>query len=157
TDVYPSLVMINPHIPGLEAVRQDGRSSASTLWKVVIGGKEDQYQSAIKIDSGGFDVVYDLGGDGRHQIAAAIVNEHGDGSALLVLFDAATGARIAEAGDERIVSADDLDGDGVPEILLKSESRLRMAHLRGRELIETWRSDRVEPLSHALPAEGSLA
>src|SRR5262249_49592865 len=79
-DPNPSLVMINPHLPGLEAVRQDGRSRASRLWKVVVGGREDQYQSAIRIAPGAPDVVADLDGDGRFEALASITNEHGDRS-----------------------------------------------------------------------------
>src|SRR5207248_8531167 len=77
-DAHPALVMINPHIPGLKAVRQDGRSQAATLWKVVVGEKEDQYQVAVRIEPGGPDVVSDLDGDGRSEVLATITNEHGD-------------------------------------------------------------------------------
>src|SRR5262249_58328067 len=47
SDPRPSLVMINPHLPGLEAVRQDGQSQATRIWKVVIGGTGGPYQSAV--------------------------------------------------------------------------------------------------------------
>jgi hypothetical protein len=155
-DRYPTLVMINPHIPGLEAVRQDGRSRATTLWKVVVGGKEDQYQSAIRIVPGGPDVVSDLDGDGRHEVVASITNEHGDRSQHLVVFDASTGMRLAEAGDERIVSVDDLDGDGRPEVLLQGPARLRVARWAGHRFVELWRGDGVEALVRSLPPEGRL-
>src|SRR5262249_35587893 len=93
TDPHPALVTTNPHIPGLKAVTQDGRSRAETLWKVVVGAKEDQYQSAIRIGPGGPDVVSDLDADGRYEVLASIANEHGDRSQHLVVFDAATGGR----------------------------------------------------------------
>jgi hypothetical protein len=156
TDRYPSLVMINPHLPGLKAVRQDGRSRAATLWKVVVGGKEDQYQSAVRILPGGPDIVYDLDGDGRYEVSASITNEHGDRFQHLVVFDASTGRRLAEIGDSRILSVDDLDGDGRPEVLLQEASRLRLAHWNGSGFIELWSGDRVEPLFRPLPAEGCL-
>jgi hypothetical protein len=156
-DPNPALVMINPHIPGLKAVRQDGRSRAETAWKVVVGEKEDQYQSAVKIGPGGTDVVSDLDGDGRYEVLASITNERGDRLQRLVVFDAATGERLAEAGDERVVSVDDLDGDGRPEILLQASGRLRLAHWDGRGFIELWHGDRVDPLVRPLPDEGSLA
>jgi hypothetical protein len=91
SDLRPSLVMINPHLPGLEAVRQEGRSQATRIWKVVIGGKEDQYQSTIRIAPGGADVAADLDADGRYELLASIMNEHGDRKQHLVIFDAATG------------------------------------------------------------------
>ena len=131
-DRYPALVMINPHLPGLEAVRQDGKSEASRLWKVVVGGKEDQYQSAVRITPGGPDVVSDLDGDGRPEVLTSITNEHGDQLQHLVVFDAATGRRLAEAGDEHALSVDDLDGDGRPEILFRDATRLRLAHWVGK-------------------------
>jgi len=155
-DPHPSLVMINPHLPGLEAVRQDGRTRASALWKVVVGGTEDQYQAAVRIMAGGPDVVADLGGDGRYEVLALITNEHGDRAQHLVIFDASTGRRLAEVGDERIVSVDDLDGDGRPEVLLQQGSGLRLARWNGGGLIELWRGDRVEPLIRPLPSEGGL-
>jgi outer membrane protein assembly factor BamB len=156
-DAHPSLVMINPHIPGLEAVRQDGRSRASRLWKAVVGEKEDQYQSAIQIAPGATDVVADLDGDGRYEVLASITNEHGDGSRHLVVFDASNGARLAESGDERIVSIDDLDGDGAREVMLSGSGRLRVARWNNRGFGELWRGDGVEPLVRPLPPEGSLS
>lgn len=156
-DSCPALVMINPHIPGLEAVRQDGRSGASTLWRVVVGGKEDQYQSAIRIAPGGSDAVSDLDGDGRFEILASITNEHGDRSAHLVVFDATTGGRLAETGDERILAVDDLDGDGRPEVLLYGSKRLQIAHWDGHGFVALWRGDGVEPLVRPLPSEGTLS
>jgi outer membrane protein assembly factor BamB len=157
TDPHPALVMINPHIPGLRAVRQDGQTRAETLWTVVVGGKEDQYQSAVRIGPGGPDVVSDLDGDGRYEVLASITNEHGDRSTHLVVYDAATGRRLAEAGEERVLAVDDLDGDGRPEVVLRSGSRLRLARWDGRGLVEFWRGDGVEPLVRPLPAEGNLA
>ena len=43
----PSLIMINPMIPGVQLVTQDGKTAASR-WKRVIGGVEDQYQSRVE-------------------------------------------------------------------------------------------------------------
>jgi outer membrane protein assembly factor BamB len=156
-DRNPALVMINPHLPGLEAVRQDGKLQASRLWKVVVGGKEDQYQSAIRITPGGPDVVADLDGDGRPEVLASITNEHGDGLPHLVVFDAATGRRLVEAGNELALSVDDLDGDGRPEVLLRDAKGLRLAHWEGNRFRELWRGDRVEPLLEPLPSEGTLS
>ena len=82
-DAHPALVMINPMIPGLRAVRLDGKTRAETLWKVVVGPLEDQYQPAVRIAPGGSDVAYDLTGDGRHVLAASITNERGDGKQRL--------------------------------------------------------------------------
>ena len=88
---------------------------------------------------------------------ASITNEHGDRSQHLVVFDASTGRRLAEAGDERILSVDDLDGDGRPEVLLQGAGRLRLAHWDGRRLQRAlagrWR--RAAP--PAAPRRGSLS
>jgi hypothetical protein len=156
-DRYPALVMINPHLPGLEAVRQDGKSEASRLWKVIVGGKEDQYQSAIRITPGGADVVSDLDSDGRPEVLASITNEHGDGLQHLVVFDGATGRRLVEAGDERALSVDDLDGDGRPEVLLRDGSKLRLVHWERNDFRELWRGDRVDPVLRPQPTEGALS
>jgi outer membrane protein assembly factor BamB len=149
--------MINPHLPGLQAVRQDGRSQATTIWRVVVGGKEDQYQSTIRIAPGGADVAADLDADGRYELLASITNEHGDRKQHLVIFDAATGKRLLESGDERVVSVDDLDGDGSPEVVLQGAARMRLAHWVNDRLAEVWHGDGVEPLLRPIPAEGSLS
>src|SRR5205807_3470235 len=130
-DAHPALVMINPKIPGLRAVRLDGKTRAETLWKVVVGPLEDQYQPAVRITPGGSDVAYDLTGDGRHVLAASITNERGDGKQRLALFDARTGKRLWEGGDARILSADDLDGDGKPETVPQEGAELRIARWNG--------------------------
>ncbi len=155
-DPYPALVMINPHLPGLKAVRQDGKSRATTLWKVVVGGAEDQYQVGVRIRPGGPDVVADLDGDRRYEIIATIIGEHGDRSRHLVVFDAATGRRLAETGDARILAVGDLDGDGRPEILLQEAGRLRLARWDRGGFVELWGGNRIEPMLRPLPAEGSL-
>ena len=56
--------MINPNLPGLKAVGQDGKTKASELWKVVIGGTEDQYQNRVSLAPAGPVLVYDLENDG---------------------------------------------------------------------------------------------
>ena len=97
----PALVMINPHLPGLKAVRQDGRTQATVLWKVVVGEKEDQYQSAIRIAPGGrmssptSTATAGTRSWRRSRTSTATARKH------LVVFDASTGRRMAEAGDER--------------------------------------------------------
>ena len=79
-DTCPALVMINPSLPGLKAVAQDGKTFARELWKVVIGGKEDQYQKHVTVAPAGTSLVYDLDNDGRCLILVSIKNEHGDGA-----------------------------------------------------------------------------
>src|SRR5207253_6303392 len=116
-DASPALVMINPHLPGLKAVSQDGKTFARELWKVVIGAKEDQYQKNVTIAPAGPGLVYDLENDGRYQVLASIKNEHGDGKTHLVVFDARTGKRLAELPDAEVLAVDDLDDDGRPEVL----------------------------------------
>src|SRR5205807_2328558 len=61
-DAHPALVMINPKIPGLRAVRLDGKTRAETLWKVVVGPLEDQYQPAVRITPGGSADLWRRGG-----------------------------------------------------------------------------------------------
>ena len=158
TDPHPSLVMINPHIPGLEAVRQDGRSRASTLWKVVVGEKEDQYQSAVRIAPGGPDVVYDLDGDGRYELLAVDHQRaRRPASSTSSSSTPRPASALAEAGDERVLSVDDLDGDGQPEVLLQAAARCGWRAGTASGFIELWRGDGVEPLVRPLPSEGDLS
>ena len=155
-DRYPALVMINPHLPGLEAVRQDGKSETSRLWKAVVGGKEDQYQAAIRITPGGADVVADLDGDGRPEVLASITNEHGDQLQHLVVFDAGTGRRLAEAGDERSQSrSTTLTATAGPKCCFETPRGCDWLTGRGMSFREIWRGDRVDPLLRPLALRGS--
>lgn len=155
-DTHPSLVMINPMIPGLRAVRLDGKTRAETLWKVVVGPLEDQYQPAVKIAPAGSDVAYNMKGDGRYQLAASVANERGDGKQHLLLFDALTGARLWEGPDARILSVDDLDGDGKPEVVLQEGPELRIARWTGSGFQDLWRKEGVTPLLRPLAREEDL-
>src|SRR5207302_1211890 len=81
----------NPSLPGLKAVRQDGKTFARELWRVVVGGQEDQYQKRVTVVPAGTSLVYDLDNDGHYLVLASIRNEHGDGATHLVVLDARTG------------------------------------------------------------------
>lgn len=153
-DKHPSLAMINPSIPGFKGVRTDGRTHVTQMWKDVVGGKEDQYQGAVRIVPGGADVVYDLDGDGRYEIIAAVTNEHGDEKTQLTILDATNGKRLAEVGDLKIISVDDLDGDGKPETILQDQTGFRIARWTGKTFETVWQKAGVEPLIESLPPEG---
>jgi hypothetical protein len=155
-DRCPTLVMINPFIPGLKAVRQDGKTTARELWKVVIGPREDQYQGRVTIAPAGPGLIYDLEGTGRYLVLASIKNEHGDGKGHLVAFDARTGRRLAELADARVLAADDLDGDGKLEVLLRRGTELLIARWKAGTFETLWRGKDVLPLLRPPPDEGDL-
>src|SRR5438132_1861049 len=137
-DACPALVMLNPSLPGLKAVCQDGKTFARDLWKVVVGGKEDQYQKRVTVAPAGTGLVYDLDNDGRYLVLASITNEHGDGATHLVVFDARTGRRLAELPDAQVLAADDLDGDGKQELLLRRGSDLSICRWQAGDLQTVW-------------------
>jgi hypothetical protein len=155
-DRCPALVMINPHLPGLKAVRQDGKTSASELWKVVVGGREDQYQKQVTVAPAGPGLVYDLDNDGRYLVLASIKNEHADGQGHLVVFDARTGRRLAELPDAQVLAVDDLDGDGKPEVLLRRGAELHITRWQSGDLQTVWHEADVQPVLQPLPGEGDL-
>lgn len=155
-DPCPALVMINPSLPGLRAVQQDGKTFARELWKCVVGGKEDQYQKRVTITPAGSALAYDLGRDGQYQILTHIHNEHGDGQSRLVIFDARTGRRLAEMPDAEILSVDDLDGDGKPEVLLRQDHQLVITHWMSGEFQTLWQGTDVAPVLRPLGSEGDL-
>jgi hypothetical protein len=155
-DACPALVMINPHLPGLRAVSQDGKTFARELWKVVVGGKEDQYQRRITISTAGPGLVCDLENDGRFQILAAIKNEHGDGMPHLVVFEARTGKRLAELPGAEVLAVDDLDGDGRPEVLLRRGKELHIARWKAGDFHSVYRGLDVSAVLRPLPSEGDL-
>jgi hypothetical protein len=155
-DHCPALVMINPFLPGLKAVCQDGKSNAKELWKVVVGGREDQYQKRITITPAAPGLVYDLENDGHYLVLASIKNEHGDGQGHLVVFDSRTGDRLAELSDAQVLAVDDLDGDGKPEILLRRGSELHIARWKSGELQTIWHEADVLPILRPIPSEGDL-
>jgi hypothetical protein len=155
-DACPALVMINPHLPGLRAVRQDGKTFARELWKVVVGGKEDQYQKHVTIAPAGPDLVYDLENDGRFQVLASIKNEHGDGKTHLVVFEARTGKRLAELPETEVLAVDDLDGDGKPEVLFRRGKELHIARWEAEDFHSVYQGLDVSPVSRPLPSEGDI-
>lgn len=155
-DAYPALVMINPSLPGLKAICQDGRTFARELWKVVIGGQEDQYQRRVTLAPAGTSLVYDPDGDGRYLVFVSISNEHGNGETQLVIFDALTGGRIAELPDAQVLAADDFDGDGKQELLLRRGASLQIARWKESSLQIVWEEENVQPVLHTLSPEGDL-
>ena len=151
----PSLLMINPHLPGLKVVDQDG-TTAVERWRVVVG-VEDQYQSQVKIEAGAPDPFADLDGDGQIEIMAAITNEHGDGRTWLAVFGADRGQRRFEAPQLRVLGFEDLDGDGRLEVfLLQADGVLRLANWDGAQFVDRWRGRRAEPLFQPAPLEQDL-
>jgi hypothetical protein len=156
SDACPALVMINPSLPGLKAVSQDGKSFARDLWKVVIGGKEDQYQTRVTVVPAGTSLVYDLDNDGRYLVLASVHNERGDGTTRLAAFDARTGRRLAELPDAAVLAADDLDGDGKQELLLRRGDRLLISRWNAGELQTVWEQAGVLPVLRPLPPGGDL-
>jgi hypothetical protein len=152
----PSLLMINPMIPGVQVVTQDGKT-AHSKWKRVIGESENQYQSKLAIDRGAPDPFVDLDGDGDCEILVAVKNEHGDDKVHLVVFEASDGERVYDAPDQTVLTVDELDGRGPPEILLREgENRLRICHWNGTTFVDRWQGDNVTPLIVPAPAEGQL-
>jgi len=153
----PALLMINPHLPGLKVVTQDGMT-AQEKWKVVVGPREDQYQTQVKISGGAPDPFIDLDGDGEIEILATVTNEHGDGKPYLVIFGADQGQRRFEAPDLKVLAAEDLDGDGRREVFLQQgDGLLRLAHWTGQQFVDRWQGTGVEPLFQPPPPERDLA
>jgi hypothetical protein len=155
-DACPALVMINQSLPGLKAVTQDGKTFARELWKVVIGGAEDQYQKLVTVAPAGTSLVYDLTGDGQHLVLASIKNERGDGETRLVVFDARTGERLADLPGAEVLAADDLDGDGRQELLFRRGSELHIGRWDEGDLKTIWQQADVVPVLRALPPGGDL-
>ncbi|HAB19528.1 MAG TPA: VCBS repeat-containing protein [Verrucomicrobiota bacterium] len=133
----PSLLMINPHIPGLEVISWDGAKAART-WKVLTGPEENQYQQQVQIREALPDPFLDLNNDGRLEILALITNEHGDGQARLAIFDAITGSRLLDQPGIVILAVDELDGDGIPEVVLQEGTKLCLANWDGHRLNDRW-------------------
>jgi len=127
----PSLLMINPMIPGVQVVTQDGKTARSK-WKRLVGDAEDQYQTKVKIDRAAPDPFIDLDGDGEIEILAAVTNEHADEKVHLVIFGANEGERVYDEADQTVLTVDDFDGVDPPEILLREgKSSLRICNWTG--------------------------
>ncbi|MEO2034037.1 MAG: VCBS repeat-containing protein [Planctomycetaceae bacterium] len=151
----PSLLMINPMIPGVQVVTQDGETARSK-WKRLVGDTEDQYQSKVKIDRAAPDPFIDLDGDGEIEILAAVTNEHADGKVHLVIFGADEGERVYDESDQTVLTVDDLDGVDPPEVLLRDRSSLRICNWIGNHFVDRWRGENVTPLMTPAPPEGGL-
>ncbi len=152
----PALLLISPHIPGVEVVRQDGKGNSSILWKKAVYAREDQYQTDVKIRPGAPNPFMDLDGDGQLEIMASVTNEHKDDKARLVIFDADNGERLFDEPDISILGVDDLDGDGKPEVLLKSGEALSVANWKGNTFVTRWKAKNAEPMLTPAPPEKDL-
>lgn len=155
-DPCPALVMINPSLPGLKAVALDGKTFARELWKVVIGGAEDQYQKLVTVTPAGSNLVYDLNNEGQYLVLVLIKNEHGDGETRLVAFDSRSGRRLAEMPAADILAADDLDGDGRQELLFRRGTTLHVGRWEANMLTTIWQQADVVPVLRDLPLGGDL-
>ena len=90
--------------------------------------------------------------NGRYELCKRhIKNEHGDGKKHLVIFDARTGQRLQELPDAEVLSADDLDGDGKPELLLRRGAELHIAQWKSGSLQTVWHEPNVSPVLHVPP------
>ena len=153
----PSLLMINRSIPGVEVITQDGKT-ATRKWKAIVGPAEDQYQPAVEIQGGAPDPFMDLNGDGSIEIIATVLNEHSDNLTHLVLFRADDGKRLYDQPDLSVLATDDLDGDGIPEVLLATTNGgLRITNWNGQDFVDRWSAEKVTPLIVPAPSEGDLA
>lgn len=152
----PSLLMINPMIPGVQVVTQDG-VTARSRWKVVVGQREDQYQTQVQVTRAAPDPFVDLDGDGTIEILAAVTNEHGDGKTHLVVFRASDGARLCDIADWQVVTVDELDGQASPEILIQeADGTLLICQWTGSEFHERWNAGKATPVLQPEPSEGHL-
>mgnify|MGYP001193156976 CR=1 FL=1 len=135
---YPSLLMINPHLPGAYVVDlKDGKPVRR--WKQVVGPLENQYQRAVEIDPGASDAYCDLDGDGVPEMLARVRNEHQDGQDRLVIWRAEDGERLYDGAWIEIVSVEDLDGAAPPEILIQGDGGLEIGRWNGNaiEIVDT--------------------
>lgn len=156
-DQRPSLLMINPMIPGVQRVTQDGQS-ATSRWKHVIGGVEDQYQSRVRIDRGAPDPFVDLNGDGAVEILVAVTNEHDDGKTYLSVYSSNDGRRLYDGPGQTVLTVDELDGRAPAEVLIREGANtLRICHWTGDTFTEIWHGEGVEPLIRPEPPEGQLS
>jgi hypothetical protein len=153
---FPSLLMINKSIPGVEVISQDGKT-ATRKWKAVVGKNEDQYQAIVDIQGGAPDPFVDLNNDGAIEIITSVLNEHGDNLPHLVIFSANDGKRLFDRPDLTMLSVDDLDGDGVREVLLGTKNGgLQIANWTGKDFLERWSAENITPLMVPAPSEGEL-
>jgi hypothetical protein len=156
TGASPSLMSINPHIPGAERVDVvDGQ--AKVMWRYVAGGKEDQYQTNVTIAPGAPDPYVRLGDDARVYVLLSVANEHGDGKSWLVILDGVDGKKLYEEPDAKVLCFDDLDKDGNSELLVQRDNELRIVDWKEGKLTDRWRQAGVEPLLMPTPNEGDLA
>ncbi len=153
-EASPSLMSINPLIPGAERV-DIVENQAKVIWRYVAGGKEDQYQTDVKVEPGAPDPFIRLDGD-KLFVLLSVTNEHKDGKKWLVILDGVDGKKLYEEPDVKVLGFDDLDKDGKPELLVERDGALCIADWKDGKPTDRWRQSDVQPLLMAIPSQGDL-
>ncbi len=142
---YPSLLMINPMLPGAYVVDLVGEAPVRR-WKQVIGANENQYQTVVEVANGAPDPFVDLDGDGEPEILVRAKNEHLEDEEHLVIFNAEDGERIYDGPMVNILAVDELDGAAPPEVILNKETGLEIAHWTGEAFETVWTDGEAQPV-----------
>lgn len=152
----PSLLEISMHIPGVEVVTQDGKGHSKLLWRKLVWKEEYQYQQEVKIVAGAPNPFMDIDGDGQIEMMVSVTNEHGDALQHLVIWGADHGDRLFDEPGITVLGADDLDGDGKPELLIKRGDTFCISNFNGKTLVDRWSSKTADPILAPTPPEGDL-
>ena len=150
--------MINPHLPGLKAVRQDGRSAGLDALEgrrgreggpVPVGDPDRARGAGRRLRPRRRRPVRGPGVD--HQRAR---RPRRSTSSSSTPRPAGAWPRPATSGSSRSTTSTAM---AAPRSCFSMAARLRLARWDGRGFVELWHGDGVEPLVRPLPSEGDLS
>lgn len=143
----------------LSVLTNDGVGNLSLLWDRFV---EFIYPSDTTEVRNVGNSVSDVDGDGKPELVVGFLNDRKDSRWWLEIIDPLTGAVKYEVGDRYLWGVQDVDGDGIFELLVSEEferqtktfSRVEILKVRGGKLEQVWHHAHAHFAGRSLRPQG---
>lgn len=135
-DGYRDLVVVSCQVEEyISVLHNNGGKSFNVAWARFVS--RDYPVEAIKLRPNTTSVA-DVNGDGKKELVLGLFNETGDGRWHTLVFDTMNGynARLADLPDRYFWACQDLDGDGVLEIITSTEKTGAVSAATGLQAVD---------------------